>query len=157
MTHDEEVRLRDYLERIIDERDRRYEDRFKAQETAVYAALSANRELTNAAFASSEKAIVKAEDAQRDYNQRSNEFRGQLDDQAKRLISREEVGIRFASVEDKIETRATSIEEKIDEVKRDINALRDFKSNIQGRIWAIGAVIGAVVAIVSLLFQYATR
>jgi hypothetical protein len=40
------------------------------------------KEQTRASFEASEKAIVKAENAQRDYNVRSNEFRGQLDDQA---------------------------------------------------------------------------
>lgn len=34
------------MEHFLDERDRRYEDRFKAQETAVISALAAQKELT---------------------------------------------------------------------------------------------------------------
>lgn len=80
---------------LMHERDRRYEDRFKGQETAVAAALAAQKELTTSAFASSEKAIGKAETAQSDYNVRSNEFRGQLDDQAKMLMPRTETENTF--------------------------------------------------------------
>jgi len=70
-----------HIESILAERHRMYEHRFDASEEAVKAALSAQEKLMSAAFAASEKAIVKAEEAQRDYNVRSNEFRGQLDDQ----------------------------------------------------------------------------
>src|ERR1700722_3073367 len=73
------VSIREYLVSIIEERDRLYDMRFKASETAVNAALAAQEKAVTAAFTASEKAIVKAEDAQKDYNNRSNEFRGQLD------------------------------------------------------------------------------
>jgi len=132
MTHAQEVRLREYLERIMDERDRRYEDRFKAQETAVYAALAAQEKLTNAAFASSEKAIVKAEDAQRDYNVRSNEFRGQLDDQNK-VMSNEM--LRRAEAEQRFDAQ----DEKIDEIKKDVGGLRESRSGMSGRDDALDA------------------
>jgi hypothetical protein len=35
MNHDEEVSVREYLERLLEERDRRYEERFQAQEKAT--------------------------------------------------------------------------------------------------------------------------
>lgn len=94
--------LKEYLYSLIYSNDRRYQESFAAAEKAVAAALAAQKELTNAAFASSEKAIVKAEDAQRDYNVRSNEFRGQLDDQAQTLMPRTETHVLIKSVEDKI-------------------------------------------------------
>lgn len=69
---------------------------------ATSAALVAQEKGTAAAFASSEKAIAKAEEAQREYNVRSNEFRGQLDDQAKMLMPRAESLTLFKSVEEKL-------------------------------------------------------
>lgn len=118
----------EYLQRQIDERDRRYEDRFKAQETAVLAALAAQEKLVSAAFLASEKAIVKAEEAQRDYNIRSNEFRGQLDDQAKTLLPRAEADGRF-----------DNLVLQIEEIKTEIAGLRESRSAGTGRDDAVAA------------------
>lgn len=54
------------------ERDRRYEDRFRAQEAANNLALAAQKELTAASFVSSEKAMAKAE-AVRERNDRDRD------------------------------------------------------------------------------------
>ena len=94
--------LKEFITTLINANDRRYQESFAAAEKAVAAALAAQKELTNAAFASSEKAIVKAEDAQRDYNVRSNEFRGQLDDQAQTLMPRTETNVMINSMNDKL-------------------------------------------------------
>jgi hypothetical protein len=128
--------IRDVLaerDRVLTERDRRYEDRFKAlevnigdrfkaAETAVGAALAANKELTNASFVASEKAIGKAETAQADYNVRSNEFRGQLDDQAKTLMPRAEAQVQFKAYD-----------EKIDQLRTEIASLRESRSETGGQ------------------------
>lgn len=91
------------LRELVDERDRLYKERDESRKTAVDAALQAAKEKTTDAFLASEKAIVKAEDAQREYNARSNEFRGQLDDQAKTLMPRIEADAKFQALEDKFE------------------------------------------------------
>lgn len=98
----DEVPIRSFLERVVDERDRQYDMRFRAAEIAVNAALAAQEKAVAAAFLASEKAIVKAEEAQKDYNIRSNEFRGQLDDQAKTLMPRQESSVLFKGIEDKV-------------------------------------------------------
>lgn len=89
------------LSEKMDERDRLYKERDEFRRVAVDAALIAAKEQVQVSFEASEKAIVKAENAQREYNIRSNEFRGQLDDQAKRLISRDEVVLMFKGQEEK--------------------------------------------------------
>jgi hypothetical protein len=119
------LRMFEEQSKLSAERDRRYEDRFKAQETAVAAALLAQKESTGNAFAASEKAIVKAEDAQRDYNVRSNEFRGQLDDQAKLLMSRAEAFTKF----DGIELRFEEFKKRND---AELASLREFRSETGG-------------------------
>jgi ABC-type Na+ efflux pump permease subunit len=136
----------DASEKLNIERDRRYEERFKAAEEAVKAALVAAKELTAAAFASSEKAIVKAEDAQKSYNERTNELRGALNDQNKTLLPRNEADTRFAA-----------IEEKVEEAKTGIASLRESRSEGSGKDEAVEAarlaqrwVIG--LAITVLLF-----
>lgn len=91
------------LDRLYTERDRMYSERDASAKLAVKDALAAN-----------DKAITKAEMAQSEYNARSNEFRGQLDDQAKTLMPRNE----FASV-------IANINSKIDRNSEDIRFLRE--------------------------------
>ena len=130
-----DIPIREFIERIVDERDRQYDMRFRASEIAVQAALLAQKELTASSFAASEKAIIKAEEAQRDYNQRSNEFRGQLDDQAKMLMPRIEVVGLFKGVDDKfifvqqslearMETQRLNIEKNADSTVKIVADLR---------------------------------
>jgi hypothetical protein len=83
----------------MNERDLRYSERAMAQE----------------------KAIVKAETAQTEYNVRSNEFRGQLDDQAKTLMPRAEVAVVMRGQD-----------EKIGRLDTDMRDLRESRSAIRG-------------------------
>lgn len=119
-----EVSIREFLQTLIDERDRLYDMRFKASETAVNAALAAQEKSVAAAFQASEKAIVKAEDAQKDYNTRSNEFRGQLDDQAKTLMPRLESQTVYRAFEDKLESLKVSLEKSVSTYQKEIGDLR---------------------------------
>jgi hypothetical protein len=146
------------LQRHVDDLDRLYMEKFKASETAVGAAITASDKQTAASFASSEKAITKAEEAQREYNVRSNEFRGQLDDQAKRLMPREEAQINFKAQDQKLE----SVKEFFN---KEISSLRESRSEIGGREkaaasgqqsthWLIGVVIGLVLGLAGLIAGY---
>jgi len=138
-----EVTMREFFERLIDERDRQYDMRFRAAEIAVNAALAAQEKAVTAAFLASEKAIVKAEDSQKDYNQRSNEFRGQLDDQAKLLMQRSEALGLFKSNDDKLETMRLFFDQKLeshrlsfekssDGLLKEIGGLRESRSETSG-------------------------
>jgi hypothetical protein len=109
------------LRELVDERDRLYKERDESRKTAVDAALQAAKEKTTDAFVASEKAIVKAEDAQREYNARSNEFRGQLDDQAKTLLPRFEADSKFRAQEDKLEG-----------LRKEVQSLRESRSETSG-------------------------
>ena len=141
----------------IEERDRLYIEKFRAGEIAVSAAITASDKQTAASFASSEKAIFKAEEAQREYNVRSNEFRGQLDDQAKTLMPRMESQTLFKAYED-----------KLDDMKDQIANLRESRSEGGGkesarhgdllqRNWLIVAFCAAASLIVSVLAYVKTH
>src|SRR5580704_17341381 len=159
------VSIREYLVSIIEERDRLYDTRFQAAETAVSAALAAQEKSVTAAFSASEKAIVKAEDAQKDYNQRSNEFRGQLDDQAKTLMPRQECSTLFKSYEDKLESTKIAFEKAVYGIQEDIKSLRESRSAGSGATaqrvethqtnqWVTGLVIGAIIALVQVILHF---
>lgn len=181
------ISLREYfdvkfsaLSVIIDERDRQYGNQFKASETAVAAALAAAKEAVAAAFVAAEKAVLKAEEAQKDYNIRSNEFRGQLDDQAKTLMPRTESTLAFhgldakveqasktqdskiavlqLAMEGKIEAMRLTNEKTLDATKAEIAGLREYRASTQGTTdltqWAFPLFLTMVaigVAVVSLV------
>lgn len=77
------------LETQLKETDRRYEERFRSQE----------------------KAVAKAEVAQQAYNDRSNEFRAALDDQAKLMMSRTEALQGYAQLRELIESQGKLVSE----------------------------------------------
>jgi len=87
---------------INDERDRLYKERDESRTTAVDAALTAVKEQTKASFDASEKAIVKAEEAQKAYNVAHNDLTRKLDEQNKATMPRSETEARFHSLEEKV-------------------------------------------------------
>lgn len=117
-------------------------------------------ELNRERFSAMKESIIKAESAQTAYNERSNEFRGQLDDQAKRLMAREEALGKFAAYD-----------EKLEDCKKEINRLREAQMEAAGRTvqrgenrqtaqWTVGqvlatlfAVAGFALAIVAMLLK----
>lgn len=148
------------------ERDRRYEQRFGtieqavrtaaeaqeravqaafvAQDKAVQAAFTAQEKLTQAAFAASKEAIAKAEASQIGVNERGNEFRGQLADQAATLMPRKETEALAASLRDltdRVQTEArlgregikTDVRLTFEALRAEIASLRESRSESGGR------------------------
>jgi hypothetical protein len=94
--------LRSHVLEVIGEHDRRYEQRFLAQESAVQAALVAQEKAVNAALIAADRAVAKAEQAQERRNEATNEFRGQLADQAATLMPRREAEQSIATLRDQM-------------------------------------------------------
>jgi ATP-dependent Clp protease ATP-binding subunit ClpA len=156
--HEHLVSMIEASDRLMVERDRMYDMRFRTAETAVNAALVAQDKQTSSSFLASEKAVLKAEEAQREYNVRSNEFRGQLDDQAKMLMPRAEVAALLKAMEEKIisvknelETRIggqnAAAEKSYQEVRKDIQGLREYRSQATGAIGGVQQSWGVLVAV----------
>lgn len=178
-----QIPLKEHLLALIDANDRRYCQRFGAiekaaermdleQKESIKSALAAQKELTAASFTASERAITKAEEAQTQYNIRSNEFRGQLDDQAKSLMPRIETVGLFKAVDDKIETFKRDAEAKAEALKnsnekaneavlKEIASLRESRSQTEGKgignrellayIIAVFSIVGSAVALFTKL------
>ena len=177
---DDPITLREYLvaeidklRRISDERDRLYTNQFEEAKNSVSTALIAQKESVAAAFLASEKAIVKAEDAQKEYNQRSNEFRGQLDDQAKTLMPRVETMGLFKAFDDKIAIMQRSNDDRVsalllnfdtklenlrvsneriyEGIMKEIGGLRESRSMLEGKANQSSVTIATVVAVLGVL------
>jgi hypothetical protein len=117
------------------ERDRRYEDRFTAMD-----------EKTSLALTASEKAVSKAETATEKRFDAVNEFRGQLKDQAATLLPRAESDGKFKSYD-----------EKFEDMKKEIGALRESRGESVGAKWAIGlgiSVAGTMIGGAMLIIKF---
>jgi hypothetical protein len=106
MTHEwTTATLKELITTVMDERDRRYEQRWLAADTAV-----------QAAFAAAEKANQRSEAAQQNHNAQANAYREQLREQAATMLPRE----LFERAHHRLE--------------QDIDELRTFVSESTGRL-----------------------
>ncbi len=136
------------MEELHTERDRNYQDKFRLLNESSEKALMAVEKQTSIAFGANKEAISKAEDAQKSYNERSNEFRGQLEDQAARLMGKDEALSKFSTYD-----------EKLDECKAEIIKLREAHMQAVGRKeqiaevkqssqWSAGQLLSTIIAVV---------
>lgn len=82
----DEVSLREYIEGLLSERDRRYEAQFAASDKAVSAALAAAKEAVAAALTASKEAVIKAEISTNERLKNTNEWRATLNDVTAKCI-----------------------------------------------------------------------
>lgn len=140
---DQDVSLRDYtssridqLQKVMDERDRQYAQRFDAQQQALTAALQAAKEAVANALSAAKEAVNKAEEASNKRFDSVNEFRQQLADQASSFMGKAEADARLKALEDDI-ARLTA---RLDEARS--------RSEGASNLWAI--IAGGVVLLVAL-------
>lgn len=136
---------------LMEERNKWYGERDKDRQTAVEKALTAAKEQTASSFAASKEAITKADTAQHEYNLRSNEFRGQLDDQAKRLIPRIEVEGLMRSLQERQDVSIKNLEEKITLNDREIRLVRESVGMAGGKSQGVEALWNKIVQVLTLL------
>ena len=127
---------------LLAERDRLYNERHNSAWESVWRGitslkdhtthqLSATKELVNNALAALEKqtqqtfsaakeAVEKAQRAQEAHDLKANEIRSQLDAQAKTFSIAKDVDNRFSATEQRIETLRLTTEEKIGQLRDDI-------------------------------------
>lgn len=77
-----------------------FEARLSANDTAISAALAAQKELAQGALLSAERAILKAEAATEKRFEGVNEFRSALADQQRTLLPRAEAEVRLKALDD---------------------------------------------------------
>jgi len=144
----------DGLKELMEERDRRYEDRFNAQQKAVEAALAAAEKQTLAAFNSGEKAIAKQEAAQTSYNERTNEFRGQLFDQARLFMPRSEAEAGVKQVSSELDRLREDARRENEGIKKEIASLRETRSAVEAGSTKSKDNIAMVISIISTIISF---
>lgn len=93
-----------YLSKRIDDQKALLDERAAAQTKAMETAFLAADKAVQAALTSAEKAVTKAEMAAEKRFEATNEFRGQLSDQAATFLARSEADIRFAALTEKFDS-----------------------------------------------------
>lgn len=101
--------LRRDMERLIDERNERYEQRFLAQEKAVAAALTAAKEAVASALAAAKEAVAKAEASADKRFEAVNEFRAQLADQSLTFLPRPEANLALGAMSARIDDQSIKL------------------------------------------------
>lgn len=111
----------DDLQRLLDER---YTTQIvslqaavEAQQTAMKTALTAADAATKAALAAAEKAVDKAQEAGEKRLDNVNEFRGQLADQARTFMPRNESEVRMTALTERIDAAVDRNAERIREIE----------------------------------------
>jgi len=114
---------------IMDEREKRYNERHAALEKSFLLAMS-----------SADKAVQKAETASERRFDSVNEFRSTLADQQRTLIPRAEV-----------EVLINSINERISDLKQQLDTLKAERQGIKGGWGYAVGVVGLVLVILSIM------
>ncbi len=123
--------LHQHLARMSDERDRRYEQRFDAQQRATEMALSATKE-----------AVLKAEHASDKRFDGVNEFRAQLSDQAAMLMPRMEADQRLAA-----------LTERVSDLTTVVTKIQGRSSGIEGAWGYLLGAVGLAAAVISMVVR----
>ena len=101
--------LNSYITAILDERDKRYHERFEAQQHELMAALLAQKESANAAISAAKDAVTKAETANDKRFDSVNEFRAALADQQTTLLTKME----YATAHETLVTQINALSGRI--------------------------------------------
>lgn len=126
--------------------DKRYEQRFVAQEGAVASALMSQEKAVGAALIAADRAVSKVETANEKRFEAVNEFRAQLADQAAGFIPRNEANIRFDAVVERIEAARKTYDDKHEQVRSEVQIIRNSQTLKEGKGEGYEKVWGWIVA-----------
>lgn len=92
----------EYLKSLLEAGDKRYEERFNAQQTSVKEALAAAEKAVNAALIASEKAILVAEVNSEKWRANANEWRSAMDDREAKFATQSEVDLQIRAMANRL-------------------------------------------------------
>jgi hypothetical protein len=144
------VTFEKYVNQRLGDMSLQLRERYEAQQTGVTAALAAAEKAVTAALIAAEKAVDKAEGAQQLRNVAQNEFRQSLADLSKLMWTRLEGSESVSSLRRETTTAVDGLDKKV-------SLLESGYSNIQGRIWSVGAVWSVIVVAVMIGIQFVHR
>lgn len=140
----------DSFEKLMNERDKRYQERDESQAREIAAALQSAKELTSASFSEAHKASEKTEVAQKEYNEVHNGLANKMDAQYKEMIPRGEYLREHQYLVEKInELRESHFKESGKQ-----GAIEEVKSN---RKWLIGLILTIALFMVGEIIVFISK
>jgi hypothetical protein len=143
--------LRVHFHQLLDEKDKRDQQRFEAQEKALADALLAVEKSTQATFVAADRATTKAEMAADERFKAVNAFREQLNDLIGTFMPRAEASNRIDSLGSRMEAAATVINDRIERVNHEVDGLASKIDKSEGRTTGLTSGGQILVAIVGLV------
>ena len=137
---------REYFLAIINERDRRYDQRFVDSKEAVNTALSAAKEAVNAALIAAKEAVVKAENASEKRFEGVNEFRKTLADQQMTFSRRSDL----QALTDNLELRYKTITDRMASLEETVNRNTSRGEGSTATWGYMGAALGVLGTLVGI-------
>ncbi len=113
--------------------------------------------LFDARITAMEKAVGVAKETMESRLEGMNEFRAALTSQASTFLPRSEYGLQHAALENKIDTAQKQYESSHRDLERKIEKLENLRSNINGRLWALGVGGTVLVIVVEFLIHYVLK
>jgi dGTP triphosphohydrolase len=158
------VSLRQYVESLVSELDKRTEAQFVAAkeavaaalasaEKAVAAALVASDKLTAAAFVAAKEALAEAQLQLSAYKAASNEWRSTLNDLISKVMMRQEIEARFGAIED----RTTKLEGLEQRASGQAEASESGSQRGRWTFQQVLAVLGLLLLAAGLLIAYVVK
>ncbi|MEA3210971.1 MAG: hypothetical protein QOE70_4028 [Chthoniobacter sp.] len=148
--------LKEYLEVLIDAREKALRAAIDAQDRATSIALIASDKATAAALASAERAVAKAEAAAERRFEGVNEFRSALSDQQSTLMPRNEVTAALMAINEKSDGRFTANSEKIVALDKRLDRNEGRGQGVSA-VWAFSAlfigILGGLVGIALAIYS----
>lgn len=163
---DETVSIREYVDRALADKDLRDQQRYDAQTKALEAAMVAADKAVQAALLAAEKAVNKAEVAAERRFESVNEFRGQLADQQRTFLPRQEYQVQHEALGDKLDATAKTLSDRIEANSKMINdallGLGVYRADVEARRvsrnetraqtnWSTGMIVTVAFSIVAAL------
>lgn len=131
--------LKDYFERLVHDADRRYEQRFVAQEKAVEAALEASALATS-----------KAEQDNQRWRDAANEWRDAMNDREVRFMPRNEAAAELGNFAKQLEEHVKARAFLIDSLQKQISELQTWRASTEGKSTGLSAGWGYLVGAIGL-------
>lgn len=154
------------LRDLFDERDKLYRERIDAQKEALLTALNANKEQTKASFDASEKAIVKAEDAQRAYNASHNDLIRKMEfmlPQSEARLKWDTIDKETGEIRRELTNNRELIQKEIQNLRsefmKEVGSIRTFQSEGTGRSVGqhlVGTTVVSVIQVILSLLMIAS-
>jgi hypothetical protein len=141
MTPAETVSLREHLIALINERDRRYDQRFEAQQQALEAALTAAGKATDAALTAADRLAQKAEDFADEKLASHNQIKPWV-----------QAGLD--ALRERIETIERSLIARIEAAERRLSRFEDREQGLGLGAKLLIGFVGLVATLISIYFAF---